>query len=266
MSSCRCSSTYLPGKSPCCSSAIAFASARLSSSSPFRSLCFQLLFAQGTGDDKLAEVKSQYTKYEYRIPMRDGKRLFTAVYVPKDQSQTYPILLTRTPYSVKPYGADQYRDTPGPSSLFAKAGYIFAFQDVRGRWMSEGEFVNMRPHNPAKKGPADIDESSDTYDTIDWLLKHVPNHNGKVGLWGISYPGFYTAAGMIDAHPGAQGRLAAGPRHRLVRRRRLAPQRRADSRRTCSTSCPASTARGPSRRRSSARRSISKRPTATSSS
>jgi len=167
--------------------------------------------AQGTPEERLAEVKSQYTKYEYRIPMRDGKRLFTAVYVPKDQSQTWPILLTRTPYSAKPYGADQYRDMPGPSALFNKAGYIFVIQDVRGRWMSEGEFVNMRPHNPSKKGPADIDESSDTYDTIDWLIKHVPNHNGKVGQWGISYPGFYTAAGMIDAHPALKAASPQAP-------------------------------------------------------
>jgi uncharacterized protein len=147
----------------------------------------------------LAEVKSSYTKYEYRIPMRDGKRLFTSVYVPKDQSQKYPILMSRTPYSARPYGADQYRDNLGPSSLFGKSGYIFVYQDVRGRWMSEGEYVNMRPHKPAK-GPKDIDESTDTYDTIEWLVKHLDN-NGKVGMWGISYPGFYTAAGSIDAHP-----------------------------------------------------------------
>jgi putative CocE/NonD family hydrolase len=149
----------------------------------------------------VVEVKSRYTKYEYRIPMRDGKRLFTAVYVPKDQDQTYPILLMRTPYSVRPYGADQYPDKLGPSTLFTKSGYIFAYQDVRGRWMSEGEYVNMRPHLAVKKDPKATDESTDTYDTIDWLLKRVPNHNGKVGQWGISYPGFYTAAGMIDAHP-----------------------------------------------------------------
>ena len=148
----------------------------------------------------LEKVKADYTKYEYRIPMRDGKRLFTAVYVPKDDSRTYPILLTRTPYSVRPYGEDQYKDSLGPSPLFTKAGYIFAYQDVRGRWMSEGEYVNMRPHNPDKKAN-DIDESTDTYDTIEWLVKHVANNNGKVGMWGISYPGFYTAAGMIDAHP-----------------------------------------------------------------
>jgi uncharacterized protein len=162
---------------------------------------------------KLERVKAEYTKYEYRIPMRDGKKLFTAVYVPKNQNQRYPILLTRTPYSVKPYGVDQYRSELGPSSLFAKEGYIFAYQDVRGRWMSEGEFINMRPHVPNKKGMQDIDESTDTWDTIDWLLKQVENHNGKVGLWGISYPGFYTAAGMIDAHPALK---AASPQAPIV--------------------------------------------------
>jgi putative CocE/NonD family hydrolase len=161
----------------------------------------------------LEAVKAAYTKYEYRIPMRDGKKLFTAVYVPKDTSQKYPILLTRTPYSVGPYGIDRYKDNLGPSPLFAAAGYVFAYQDVRGRWMSEGTFVNMRPHNPDKKGPQDIDEASDTYDTIDWLVKHVPNNNGKVGLTGISYPGFYTAAGMIDAHPALK---AASPQAPIV--------------------------------------------------
>jgi len=146
-------------------------------------------------------IKANYTKYEYLIPMRDGVRLFTAVYVPKDRSRTYPIMLTRTPYSVAPYGVDQYRASLGPSELFAKDGFIFAYQDVRGRYMSEGEWVEVRPHKPAKQGPRDIDESSDTYDTIDWLVKNIPNNNGRVGMWGISYPGFYTAAGIIDAHP-----------------------------------------------------------------
>ncbi len=149
----------------------------------------------------LEQVKASYTKYEYRIPMRDGKRLFTAVYAPKDQSQRYPILLTRTPYSVQPYGVDQYKGDLGPSPLAGKAGYIFVYQDVRGRWMSEGSFVDMRPYEPAKKGPTGVDESSDTWDTIEWLIKHVDNHNGKVGMWGISYPGFYASMGMIDAHP-----------------------------------------------------------------
>ncbi|HND54150.1 MAG TPA: CocE/NonD family hydrolase, partial [Pirellulaceae bacterium] len=148
----------------------------------------------------LEYVKENYTKYEFKIGMRDGKRLFTAVYVPKDRSKTYPIMLTRTPYSVRPYGVDQYKSNLGPSPLFGKSGYIFAYQDVRGRWMSEGEFENMRPHKE-KKGPADIDESTDTWDTIEWLVKNVSGNNGKVGMSGISYPGFYTAAGMIDAHP-----------------------------------------------------------------
>lgn len=148
----------------------------------------------------IEHIKANYTKHEFRIPMRDGKRLFTSVYVPKDSSRAYPILMTRTPYNVKPYGVDQYRNDLGPSPLFGKAGYIFVYQDVRGRWMSEGEFVNMRPHI-AQKTPQQIDENTDTFDTIDWLIKQIPNHNGKVGMTGISYPGFYTSAGMIDAHP-----------------------------------------------------------------
>src|SRR5262249_52388015 len=146
-------------------------------------------------------IKAHYTKYEYRIPMRDGARLFTCVYVPKDQTQKYPLLMSRTPYSCAPYGVDQYKSSLGPSALFAKEGYIFVYQDVRGRWMSEGEHVNMRPHRAEKQAPTDIDECTDTYDTIEWLLAHVPHHNGRVGTYGISYPGFYTSAGMIDAHP-----------------------------------------------------------------
>jgi putative CocE/NonD family hydrolase len=159
----------------------------------------------------LEYVKAHYTKYEYRIPMRDGVKLFIAVYVPKDDSQTYPILLNRTPYSVRPYGVDQYPNDLYPGALFAKAGYIFAYQDVRGRNMSEGEFVNMRPYIPNKHGPKDVDETSDTFDTIDWLIKNVRNHNGKVGQMGISYPGFYTAAGMIDAHPALRAASPQAP-------------------------------------------------------
>ncbi|HWR35832.1 MAG TPA: CocE/NonD family hydrolase, partial [Clostridia bacterium] len=145
-------------------------------------------------------IKANYTKYEYQVPMRDGKKLFTSVYVPKDNSQTYPILFDRTPYAVAPYGPDNYRTNLGPSEQLMRSGYIFAYQDVRGRFMSEGDFVEVRPFNPNKKG-TDIDESSDAYDTIDFLVKNVPRNNGKVGMWGISYPGFYTAMGMIDAHP-----------------------------------------------------------------
>jgi putative CocE/NonD family hydrolase len=147
-------------------------------------------------------VRSHYTKYEFRIPMRDGKRLFTAVYVPKDAAGgPYPFLMDRTPYSVAPYGEDQYPKRLGPSDEFEKGGYIFVYQDVRGRWMSEGDFVEMRPHIDDKKSPQDVDDASDTYDTIEFLLKHVPNNNDKVGIWGISYPGFYTSASIIDSHP-----------------------------------------------------------------
>jgi putative CocE/NonD family hydrolase len=145
-------------------------------------------------------IRANYTKYEYQIPMRDGVKLFTAVYVPKDDSQKYPIMLIRTPYSVAPYGADKYPNELRPSAHFVQSGYIFVYQDVRGRWMSEGEFVNVRPHNPEKK-PKEVDESSDTYDTVDWLIKNVKGHNGNVGITGISYPGFYAVCGMIDAHP-----------------------------------------------------------------
>ena len=157
---------------------------------------------QGPAPDpaQVAETKARYTKYEYKVPMRDGVKLFTAVYVPKDQSQKYPMLMTRTPYSVRPYGEDQYRARLGQSSHYDKSGYIFVFQDVRGCHMSEGKFVNIRPYIPNKKDKQ-IDESSDTYDTIDWLIKHVPNNNGNVGLMGISYPGFYSSCGLVDAHP-----------------------------------------------------------------
>ena len=148
-----------------------------------------------------AYLLANYTKFEYRVPMRDGAKLFTVVYAPKDTAKPYPVLLLRTPYGVGPYGPDSSPLRSLPSPLFWKAGYLFAHQDVRGRMKSDGVFVHARPHNPTKSAPADVDESSDTFDTIDWLLKNVPGHNGKVGMSGISYPGFYTACGMIDAHP-----------------------------------------------------------------
>ena len=140
--------------------------------------------AQDGDDDREAlerYIKANYTKYEYRIPMRDGQRLFTSVYLPKDDSRTYGIMLQRTPYDVGPYGVDRYPGRLGPSELFARAGFIFAYQDVRGRYMSEGEFDEMRPHRSNKNGAADIDESTDTYDTIEWLVETIPTNNGKVG-------------------------------------------------------------------------------------
>ena len=150
-----------------------------------------------------AEIRARYTKYEFRIPMRDGAKLFTAVYLPKDAapSKKYPFLIERTPYSVRPYGADNYPKRLGPARSFVADGFIFVYQDVRGRFQSEGKFIEVTPHKEVKKGTQDVDESTDTYDTIDWLLKNVPNNNGKAGIYGISYPGFYAAAGMPDSHP-----------------------------------------------------------------
>ncbi len=170
-----------------------------------------LAVSSSPSTEGIDDIGARYVKHEFRIPMRDGIKLFTAVYAPKDQSQTYPILLKRTPYSVAPYGEDKYPETLGPSDLFARDGYIFVCQDVRGRLMSEGTFVNVRPHLPEKRGPSDIDESTDAYDTIAWLIANVPNHNGRVGIYGISYPGFYASAGMIDAHPALKAASPQAP-------------------------------------------------------
>lgn len=159
-----------------------------------------------TDEDYARAIRAHYTKYEHMIPMRDGVRLFTVVYVPKDGSRPWPIMMRRTPYSVQPYGIDNYpSDKSGirtlrrfaPSASFLKDGFIFVHQDVRGRNASEGTFVDVRPR--AAKGGTD--EATDAWDTIDWLVKNVPNNNGKVGVWGISYDGFYAAQAAIDAHP-----------------------------------------------------------------
>lgn len=147
-------------------------------------------------------VKENYTKTEVYIEMRDGVKLFTSIYAPKDQSKEYPILMQRTPYSVAPYGDDAFKTALGPSPTLMKDGYIFVYQDVRGRWNSEGSYDNMRPTLTAEERNTDqdIDESTDTYDTIEWLLANLDKNNGKVGQWGISYPGFYSAASLPYAH------------------------------------------------------------------
>src|SRR5438874_1179192 len=178
------------------------------------SVVFHLISA--TAADQPADTNTlwfieHYAKYEHLIPMRDGIRLFTRVYIPKDESQPWPIVLTRTPYALKPYGTDNYTDPAGSFKTLARDFFILVTQDVRGRYGSEGKYVHVRPFNP-KKGPKDTDESTDAYDTIDWLVKNVPNNNGKLGMFGISYPGFYTSMGMIDSHPALK---AASPRHRL---------------------------------------------------
>lgn len=155
-------------------------------------------------------VRLNYDKKEYEIAMRDGIKLFTQVYTPKDKSKTYPILIQRTCYSVRPYGEQEYRGQLGPSSYLMQDGYIFVYQDVRGRYMSEGSFDNMRPNIPGNK-KKDVDESSDTFDTIDWLIKNIKGNNGKVGMWGISYPGFYAAAAIPDAHPALKASSPQAP-------------------------------------------------------
>lgn len=146
-------------------------------------------------------IKQNYTKKEYCIQMRDGAKLFTSVYSPNDTTKNYPILMIRTPYTVAPYGEDKFPQNLGPNDTFAKDGFIFVFQDVRGKFMSEGKYDNMRAYIPNKKNSKDIDETTDTYDTIDWLVKNLKHNNGNVGIWGISYPGFYAAMSLIDSHP-----------------------------------------------------------------
>lgn len=164
-------------------------------------LAFALpVHAEDTQQKERAEfIRSHYGKYEYAIPMRDGIKLFTTVYVPNGVQfdKKYPILMVRTPYSAGPYGLDRYKEALTASPAYEKSGYIFAFQDVRGRWMSEGEFVNMRPCTEGKG----VDEATDTYDTIEWMTHHIAGNNGKVGMHGISYPGFYAAYGAIQSHP-----------------------------------------------------------------
>ena len=154
-----------------------------------------------------------YDKSEVTISMRDGVKLFTTIYAPKDKSKTYPILMQRTCYSVEPYGLDKYEKSLGPSKYLMQDGFIFVYQDVRGRWMSEGEFNNMTPNIPGndRKNKTAVDEASDTWDTIDWLIKNTKGNNGRVGQWGISYPGFYTAAAIPDAHPALKASSPQAP-------------------------------------------------------
>jgi putative CocE/NonD family hydrolase len=193
----------------------------------FSALALSILLSLGGGHAAIAaeaaeapawSVREHYTKYEYQIPMRDGVRLFTVVYVPKDSSKTYPFLMDRTPYSVgvragdeMHYGVDFYPASLGPSHEFETAGYIFVRQDVRGRFMSEGTWQEMTPHrNPARTKGQGV-ESEDMHDTVDWLLKHVANNNGKVGINGISYGGFYTSASIIDSHPAIKAASPQAP-------------------------------------------------------
>jgi putative CocE/NonD family hydrolase len=171
----------------------------------YRLLLPFLLFAAPaigqTIDSDSLYMRQHYDKFEYRIPMRDGVKLFTMVYMPKDKSKTYPILMNRTCYNASSYG--DYKTNNHPSPLYIRDGYILVFQDVRGRYMSDGLFDNMTPNIPGNdpKNKSAIDESSDTWDSIDWMVKNLKTNNGRVGIFGISYPGFYSAASLPDAHP-----------------------------------------------------------------
>lgn len=161
-------------------------------------VCAIPLFSQPAADS--AFIRDHFTKREVMIPMRDGVKLFTSIYSPKDKSKKHPIILRRTPYSCSPYGEDKYT-TYIQNMHLVRAGYIFVFQDVRGRYMSEGDFVDVRPFNPDKKSPQEADEASDTYDAVEWLVKNVPDNNGRVGVMGISYPGFYATMAVLANHP-----------------------------------------------------------------
>src|SRR5678810_315065 len=163
-------------------------------------VCILFVFS-GSAQQVNNYVKENYKKIDTTITMRDGIKLYTCIYVPKDDSQQYPILMERTPYSCGPYGRDNYASSLGPNDSLMKEKYIFVMQDVRGRYMSEGINEEVTPYNPNKKTSKDVDESSDTYDTIDWLLAFLKNDNGRVGLHGISYPGFYSTASLPGAHP-----------------------------------------------------------------
>ncbi|AZB21625.1 CocE/NonD family hydrolase [Kaistella haifensis] len=162
--------------------------------------CWVMAIAQKAPDNRF--VKENFIKKEVYIPMRDGVKLFTSIYIPKDISKAkkYPFLMQRTCYSVAPYGENEYRSALGPNKYLMNEKYVFVYQDVRGRYMSEGTFTNMTPQ-VERKTKKDVDESTDTYDTIEWLLKNIANNNGKVGQYGTSYPGFYTAAGILADHP-----------------------------------------------------------------
>src|SRR4029079_1097931 len=144
----------------------------------------------------------RYVKTNVMVPMRDGVRLNTDIYAPKDATGPLPFIFARTPYGID--GAAGALNTAYRE--LADDGYIFVFQDLRGRFKSEGQFVSRRrARTPAeRKNPKAIDEATDAYDTIDWLLKNVPNNNGRVGMLGVSYPGRLTVIALLDPHPAHQ--------------------------------------------------------------
>lgn len=164
----------------------------------------------GCSGDEVYNVRDHYVKTEHMIPMRDGVKLFTIVYSPRDQSEQYPFLIERTAYGIHPYGPDEYEERLGRGEAMAREGFIFVSQDVRGKFKSEGEFVHHVPYRK-DKGPTEADESSDTYDTIEWLINNIPNNNGKAALWGTSWVGWQTSQGMLDAHPALKAASPQAP-------------------------------------------------------
>ena len=178
-----------------------------------------LLNASG-GDQTPAayDPREQYTKFECRVPMRDGVQLFTAVLVPKDASTTYPFMLDRTPFNMGPYGPDEYITASRQTQAFLKAGYIWVRQDVRGRGLSDGEFTHVTPHRTQKRTAADVDESTDTYDTVEWLLQHVPNHNGF-------HNGVISVGAGAEVGRDAHGATVAARAHHVPKISRRRPQR-----------------------------------------
>ena len=171
-------------------------------------ICGVIVLLNGCAKQHPYNVREHYAKSEIMIPMRDGVKLFTIVYAPRDRSQTYPILITRTAYGIPPYGPENYRAVIGPNNDFAREGYIVVYQDARGKFKSEGEFIH---HRPILEGPNQINESTDTYDTIDWLITTVLNNNGRVGQWGISWGGWEVSQGMINAHPALRASSPQSP-------------------------------------------------------
>jgi len=144
-----------------------------------------------------SQTEDKYNRREVMITMRDGVKLHTVIFTPKNQTEALPFLIERTPYGVNDYPSPEKN---GYVKDMADDGYIFVYQDIRGRYLSEGKF-EMQRFTRNKKDATAIDESTDTYDTIDWLLKNVANNNGKAGMYGISYDGWTTVMGAIDPHP-----------------------------------------------------------------
>ncbi|MEJ7914147.1 MAG: CocE/NonD family hydrolase, partial [Chitinophagaceae bacterium] len=177
----------------------------------FIACSFLILQTSSAQNKDSVYMRTHYDKAEYFIPMRDGVKLFTLVYTPRDNTKPYPILMNRTPYNASSYG--DFKTHEHPSKYLVQDGYILVFQDVRGRYMSGGAYNNMTPNIPGNdvKNKKAIDESSDTWDSIDWMTKNIKNNNGRAGIFGISYPGFYSAAALVDAHPALKASSPQAP-------------------------------------------------------